>query len=282
MINQTSFSIIIPTFNRAESVCRALRSVTIQTGPEDQVIVVDDGSTDNTESRVKSKFPEVTYIRQENLGVSAARNHGIRISTRPWIAFLDSDDEWLPPKLEQQSLTINNYPETVVCHSEEIWIRNGTRVNPMKKHNKSGGWIFPHCLPLCAISPSSIVIHRSVFDQVGLFDETLPACEDYDLWLRIASRYPVTFIDEPLIIKHGGHDDQLSKKHWGMDRFRIKALKKILDKGELNPQNENAARTMLVKKARIYLDGAKKRDKHDEVEYYQSLCRIYSKPGYCS
>ncbi len=100
-----------------------------------------------------------------------------------------------------------------VCHTDEIWIRNGRRVNARKKHGKKGGWIFQHCLPLCAMSPSSIMIHRDVFTALGGFDERLPACEDYDLWLRITARYPVLFTRQPLIEKYGGHDDQLSRKY---------------------------------------------------------------------
>ncbi|MEN8259326.1 MAG: glycosyltransferase family 2 protein, partial [Pseudomonadota bacterium] len=193
-----------------------------------------------------------------------------------WLAFLDSDDQWLPHKLEVQVEKLQGQPSIRVCHTEEIWIRNGRRVNPAGKHAKQGGWIFRSCLPLCAMSPSSILIHRAVFDSVGLFDERLPACEDYDLWLRITARYPVLFVDEPLIVKYGGHADQLSRKHWGMDRFRIRALEKVLIAGGLAPECERAARDMLVGKARIYLEGARKRGKQDEVRHYEALCQRHS------
>ncbi len=276
MTHKIPVSIIVPTYNRAAVLQRTLRSIENQSHDAGDIFVIDDGSTDDTETLVKTEFPRVKYIYQQNLGVSAARNTGILNSKGHWLAFLDSDDEWLPDKIGQQLALIAKDSSTRVCHTEEIWIRNGTRVNPMKKHAKSGGWIFDHCLALCAISPSSVIIHRSVFEKIGVFDETLPAGEDYDLWLRITSSYPVSFINEPLIIKYGGHDDQLSRKYWGMDRFRIKALKKILDQGELSLDNENATRKTLVKKARVYLNGARKRNKLDEVEYYQSLCQIYA------
>ena len=276
MTDKNSVSIIIPTYNRVAFLRRALHSIENQSHPSGEIIVVDDGSTDKTGTLVKTEFPGVKYIYQQNLGVSAARNAGILNSKGHWLAFLDSDDEWFPTKLGKQLGLIAKDSSIRVCHTEEIWIRNGTRVNPMKKHAKSGGWIFDHCLAMCMISPSSVIIHRSVFEKAGLFDETLPACEDYDLWLRITSLYPVSFINEPLIIKYGGHDDQLSRKYWGMDRFRIKALKKILNQGELSLEDENAARKILVKKARIYLNGARKRNRLDEVEYYQSLCRMYA------
>jgi glycosyltransferase involved in cell wall biosynthesis len=224
-----------------------------QTTQSHEIIVIDDGSTDNTCDMINDFFPNVKYLYQKNKGVSSARNEGIKIATGDWIAFLDSDDQWLPEKLEKQQRALNHNPDIKLCHTEEIWIRNGIRVNAMKKHTKKGGWIFQHCLPLCVISPSSAIIHRSVFDDVNLFDESLPACEDYDMWLRITVKYPVLFLEDPLIIKYGGHNDQLSRKHWGMDRFRIQALQKILDKNDLSPENHQAACEMLKKKHTFFL-----------------------------
>ena len=269
-------SVIIPTHNRCQLLRRALLSVYKQTIQAEEIIVIDDGSTDGTEEMLGKEFPDVKYTFQENAGVSAARNLGIRQAKGEWLAFLDSDDEWLPEKLEKQLASLENNPEMRICHSDEIWKRDGVRVNAMNKHNKKGGWIFQHCLPLCAMSPSSIIIHRSIFAQVGLFDIALPACEDYDLWLRITARYPVLFIDQPLIVKYGGHDDQLSSKYWGMDRFRIAALEKILVEDCLAIEDQRAAALMLIKKVSIYLQGAKKRNKQEEVVVYQQLLDRYS------
>lgn len=274
----SSLSVIIPSYNRARWLPRSLLSVRKQTLPVNEIIVVDDGSTDATETLIKSDYPDIVYLQQDNKGVSTARNHGIEKATGEWLAFLDSDDEWLPDKLEIQKDALAAVSEVKICHTEEIWIRDGKQVNPMKKHAKTGGWIFQNCLPLCAMSPSSILIHRSVFETVGNFDESLPACEDYDLWLRITHRYPVAFVEQPLTIKYGGHDDQLSRRYWGMDRFRIQALRKILDSGILELENELAAKKMLVHKATIYLAGARKRNKQQEIEYYESICRAYSTP----
>jgi len=244
--------------------------------PASEIIVVDDGSTDHTEKMVKLDFPNVIYHRQPWAGVSAARNTGIRMTRYPWLAFLDSDDEWLKEKLAKQWHAVRDNPNVKICHSDEIWIRNGTRVNPHRKHQKKGGWIFQHCLPLCAISPSAALIHKTVFDAVGLFDESLPACEDYDLWLRITHRYPVLFINQPLIKKYGGHDDQLSKKHWGMDRFRIDSIIRLLETHELNTDDQQAALRTLISKLTIYLNGAKKRNKQQEIRHYQQLLDYYS------
>lgn len=240
-----------------------------------EVVVIDDGSTDGTDAMVRREFPEVNYCYQENLGVSASRNFGIHQATGEWLAFLDSDDEWLPEKLANQKAALAANPEHRICHTEELWIRNGAPVAVPKKYAKTGGWIFTHCLPLCAMSPSTILIHRSVFADIGLFDTRLPACEDYDLWLRITANYPVLLVEQPQINKHGGHEDQLSHAFWGMDRFRINALQKIIDAGQLSDQNRQAAVNMLIKKAGIYLNGVTKRGKTDEASYYRQLIKRY-------
>lgn len=264
-------SVIIPTYNRAHTLPRALDSVLAQTCTADEIIVVDDGSTDETCDLLSQRYPQVTLIQQDNSGVSAARNRAIEVAQGEWLAFLDSDDEWLPHKLASQFALLEQAVEHRLIHSDEIWVRNGRRVNQMKKHGKSGGWIFRRCLPLCAISPSAAMVHRELFEVVGLFDEQLPVCEDYDLWLRITSRYPVLYVEAPLIVKYGGHEDQLSASLWGMDRFRIAALINILQSGVLSDVDAQAAREVLVGKIRVYLGGCLKRDKRDEVALYQRL-----------
>ncbi len=273
-----SVSVIIPTHNRAGYLPRALNSVFKQTEPPGEVIVVDDGSTDDTETLIKNNFRQVRYLKQTQQGVSAARNAAIRAASGQWIAFLDSDDEWLPGKLSAQKHALNASGQ-IICHTEEIWIRDGQRVNPHKKHTKKGGWIFQHCLPLCAMSPSSIIIHQRVFEELGHFDTDLPACEDYDLWLRITARYPVTFIPKPQIIKYGGHGDQLSKQHWGMDRFRIRALHNLLktEGPVLSNTDRQAAVAMLKKKIHIFAAGARKRGRLEDAAHYESLYQSVSK-----
>jgi len=266
-----AISVIIPTFNRVHCLSRAIDSVLKQTVQPQSIIVVDDGSDDGSEQLVSQAYPQVTYKRINNSGVSAARNVGIQQVSTDWIALLDSDDEWLPNKLERQISLLGESPDCKLCHTEEIWVRNGKRVNQMNKHQKSGGWIFEKCLPLCAISPSSVLLHKSLFEEVGLFREDLPACEDYDLWLKICSKYPVLFLDEPAIIKYGGHDDQLSKKYWGMDRFRIKALSEFIQEKTLSPEQEKQALAMLKNKIAIYVKGAAKRGKTEDVAYYNAL-----------
>jgi len=270
-------SVIIPTYNRASLLERALRSVFSQSQPPDEVIVVDDGSTDETPRLVPENFTHACYVRQENRGVSAARNAGIAVAAGEWLAFLDSDDQWLPRKLEKQLRALTGSPQFKICHTDETWIRRGRRVNPMKKHAKQGGLIFARCLPLCVISPSSVLIHKSIFKELGTFDESLPVCEDYDMWLRICAHHPVLYLTEQLIVKYGGHDDQLSRSVWGMDRFRICALEKILRHGRLTPEDREAATQTLVEKIDVYLKGVKKRGRAEEVAEYERKKAEYSR-----
>ena len=280
-----SVSVIIPSYNRAHLLPRCLNSVISQNYAPFEIIVVDDGSTDTTRSLAQRDYAGIKLISQTNKGVSAARNAGIRAAKGDWLAFLDSDDTWSPGKLGRQLQLIEKSPGSNVVHTDEIWIRNGVRINPQRKHRKYGGSIFKYCLPLCVISPSSVIIHRSVFEQVGLFDETLPACEDYDLWLRICARMPVLFIHEPLITKYGGHSDQLSTRYWGMDRYRIRSIDRILNEVELEISDRKAAIDTLVSKIRVYLNGARKHNNRiyvDECEqllaHYASQCSTLSVP----
>jgi glycosyltransferase involved in cell wall biosynthesis len=264
-------SVIIPTFNRKERLRKALESVLQQEDTAFEVIVIDDGSTDGTGEMVTKEFPSVAYSYQSNRGQAAARNAGIEKARGEWIAFLDSDDEWLPGKLRAQLDDFAAHPGLLISQTGEIWIRNGRRVNPMKKHAQCEGWIFEKCLPLCIISPSAVMIHRQIFEEVGLFDETYLACEDYELWLRISARYPVGLIPKPYVTRYGGHADQRSREFPAMDRFRIQALAKIIVSGTLRPEQLAAASAMLKEKSTIYIEGARKRGKTEEVEKMQRL-----------
>ncbi len=265
-------SVVITTFNRRNLVPRAIGSVLEQSHPLQEIIVIDDGSDDGTDTLIRQQFPQVVYYWQKNQGISCARNQGITMSGGDWIAFLDADDEWLPGKLQQQADALAEKTGYNICHTNEIWIRRGRRVNPMKKHRKYGGYIFEKCLPLCIISPSSVIINRSLFDQIGRFDPELPVCEDYDLWLRVCCREPVLYIDKPLITKYGSHADQLSRKYWGMDRFRVRALEKILKGGSLTSDQSKAVLHTLIGKITIIRNGAVKRGNLDLAnEYTQKL-----------
>jgi len=264
-------SVVIPTHNRRDLLAEAVASVREQTYDPIEIIVIDDGSGDGTAEMIRERFPRVRLVRQPHRGVSTARNRGIAEAQGEYIAFLDSDDLWLPKKLAAEMDALLKNPELKICHTDEIWIRRGVRVNPMKKHRKYGGWIYPHCLPLCIISPSSVILKREVFNEVGAFDEALPACEDYDLWLRVTARHPVHFIERPLIVKRGGHADQLSRAFWGMDRFRVYVLLKMLRENDLPRAWRLLTLEELRKKCRILIQGFEKRGKERDAALYREI-----------
>lgn len=260
-------SVIIPTFNRAEMLQEAIDSVLDQKFRNFELIVVDDGSTDGTRDLLNRYTPRLRAVYQPNQGVSAARNTGLRMARGPWIAFLDSDDLWLPEKLSAQVDFFQRHPEALICQTEETWIRKKIRVNPGKRHQKLSGMIYEPSLDLCLVSPSAVVIKKELFGTVGFFDEALPACEDYDLWLRISARFPVHLIDRALILKRGGHDDQLSKSPC-LDKYRIQALEKMLQSGVLSETQQVATRRVLGEKCRIYASGCEKRGRREEARMF--------------
>ncbi|MDZ7331670.1 MAG: glycosyltransferase [candidate division KSB1 bacterium] len=269
--NGPTVSVIIPTYNRANWLAGAIESVLVQSYQDLELILIDDGSTDETPELVAHYGDRIRYYAQDHRGPAAARNLGIQKAQADLIAFLDSDDRWLKDKLQAQVDLMLNHPEIKICYTDEIWIRRGVRVNPKKIHQKYSGWIYQRCLPLCIISPSSVMIRREVFDRVGLFDEQFLVCEDYEFWLRISHRFPITFINQPLIIKYGGHQDQLSRQFWGMDRFRVMALEKMLQDHSLSEIDRNATIQMLIQKCNILINGFEKRGKTAEGDLYRSI-----------
>ncbi len=268
-------SVIIPTYNRAWSLAKAIDSVLSQDFDTFETIVVDDGSTDGTRALLAGYGAALRVIQQANRGVSAARNAGIRAAAAPLVALLDSDDYWLPGKLAVQTAFFDQNPDAVICQTEELWIRNGVRVNPGKRHRKRGGMIFGPSLGLCLVSPSAVMLRRSLFDSVGLFDEQLPACEDYDLWLRISCRHPVHLIDRPLIVKRGGHPDQLSHAP-GLDRHRIRAICRLLAQNVLTVAQRRAAWEALAAKCAIYAAGCRKRGRQGEAKDCLAMIERFS------
>jgi glycosyltransferase involved in cell wall biosynthesis len=262
-------SIVIPVFNRIQPLERALQSIQKQTFQDFDVTVVDDHSTDDIFSITK-KYG-VRYLKTIGKGVSAARNTGIQSSESDLLALLDSDDEWLPDKLESQVNYLSQNQNCTIVHTNELWIRHGQPVSQSFKHQKMGGRIFSQCTELCLIAPSSVLVRRSLINKVGLFDESFPVCEDFDLWLRIAATEDIGFINKPLVIKHGGHDDQLSTQFHSMDLWRVRALAKHLKNPTLSFNEKLALRTNLKKKCEILLKGFKKHqnfENADEIERY--------------
>jgi glycosyltransferase involved in cell wall biosynthesis len=263
-------SVIIPTYNRCWILKEAIDSVLSQEYTDFEIIVVDDGSNDATAALLSAYGDQITTIYQGNSGVSAARNAGILMAKGKYVAFLDSDDMWLPEKLSCQVDFFQSHAEAVICQTDEIWIRNGVRVNPKNRHKKPSGMIFEPSLQLCLVSPSAVMIKKSLFDAVGLFNEAFPACEDYDLWLRIGLYYPIYLIERHMVVKRGGHDDQLSRNP-GLDRYRIQSIVKILENHQLTPAYHQAAVDVLKEKCRIYAAGCIKRGRADEAGLYRQI-----------
>lgn len=258
-------SVIIPTYNRAPFLERAVSSVLNQSFSQLELIIVDDGSTDET-SRIAHSFEDkrVRYYYQENRGVSAARNLGLSAATGKYAALLDSDDYWLPGKLKQQ-LRFMKEGGFRISQTQEFWIRKGRRVNPMNKHQKPSGWIFEKSLELCLVSPSCVVMDMDLPARGYTFNEKLLACEDYDLWLRISLEYPFGLLPEALTVKTGGHHDQLSRKITGLDLFRIYSLLDLEKKASLSTDKKKLVQKVLLNKAMIYIKGCIKRGRFAEA-----------------
>ena len=271
-------SVIIPTYNRGHLLERAVNSVLQQTFRDFELIVVDDASQDNTG---QSKFLKdhadklLYYCLPSNRGVSAARNFGVQKSSGEWIAFLDSDDEWFPEKLEKHLAWHSKHPGYRISQTQEIWVRKGVRVNPPKTHKKILGFQFKENLKRCMITPSSVMIEKKLLDETGGFNEDFPGCEDYDLWLRITGRYPVGLVDEFLLTRYGGHADQLSSTIPVLDRFRIQSMESILQDKALSDEQRGFVRDELFKKAMIVAQGNLKRGNEKGHEQYQNIARRY-------
>lgn len=273
-------SVIIPVYNRAAMLGRALQSIVRQSVQCEEVIVVDDGSTDGSRGLVEGMLVgelgvELRWLRQDsNQGPAAARNLAIRHARCKMIAFLDSDDHWLPKKLEKQATQMELHPDFLISHTRERWLRDGRHLNQKKRHLPRHGDIFPHCLELCAVGMSTVMLRREIFNQVGLFRESMRCCEDYDLWLRVSCRLPFLLVDEVLTVKEGGREDQVSSQYRvGMDRFRIKSLMRLLDSGVLSRSQEKLAREELRRKCTVYGNGCLKHGKETEGRYVLGLAQ---------
>ncbi len=274
MAKKPYFSVIIPTYNRRSFLPIAVNSVLEQAFSDFELIVVDDGSTDNTAELFKpalNKQKYAKYIYQKHRGVSSARNKGIKEARGEYIAFLDSDDRFCRDKLEVAYAYIQNNPDYKIFHTDEVWYRSGSLLPQKNYHQKPSGFIFEQALKLCCVSPSTAVIKKEIFDDIGLFDEEFLACEDYDFWLRVTAKYPVYLIPKILTIKEGGRADQQSKKYPAMDRFRINAIYKLLSSNTLNKEQYALAYEEFKNKYSIYIQGAKKRGKTKHVKHYQDL-----------
>lgn len=271
-----NIDVIIPTFNRGHIISSAIESVLSQTYSNYILHIVDDGSTDNTKE-ILSKYSGHSQIKiyyQDNRGVSSARNLAALKSTGEWISFLDSDDIWLPKKLEIQINYIKEHPDCNFIHSDELWIRNGKRVNPKNKHQKNHNRLLERSLEFCIISPSTVLMRRNLFLLHSGFDEELIVCEDFDLWNKVLfhEKY-IGFIPIPLIEKHGGHDDQLSKKFVAMDYWRIKSLFNLYHSNTIDHSNKELIKNVIISKSELLL---KNYLKHQNLKSFEEISNLIS------
>ncbi len=280
-------SCIIPTFNREFYLGGAIDSVLAQTRVPDELIIVDDGSTDATRKLVsgirENTNVTVRYFYQDNQGPAAARNLGIKQAKGEYLIFLDSDDRFTKKKIATQFQALTSQPEYLISHTNEKWLRNGLHLNKKKRHQPQHGDIFFHCLELCAVGMSTVMVHRKIFEIYGMFDESLPCCEDYDFWLRVAAHEPFLLVDEPFTIKQGGRADQVSSIYRvGMDVFRIRSLEKFIDNRKIL-QNAVQFKELVkecIKKCEIYGKGCLKHDKVEEGKMYLKKAEVLQ--GYLS
>ncbi|MBW2659949.1 MAG: glycosyltransferase family 2 protein, partial [Deltaproteobacteria bacterium] len=192
------------------------------------------------------------------------------------IAFLDSDDHWDKRKIEKQYRPFADSPEFLISHTREKWLRRGVHLNQKKKHLSQHGNIFHQSLQLCAVGMSTVMVRKDLFEQVGLFDETLRCCEDYDLWLRVSCSNLFQLVDSPLTTKEGGREDQVSYVYRvGMDRMRIYSIRKLLDSGVLDKKQTTLALHELNRKCTVFGNGCIKHGKRVLGEYYLDLAKSY-------
>jgi glycosyltransferase involved in cell wall biosynthesis len=269
---QPLVSVIIPTYKRLPLLKEAVASVETQTFRDWELIIVDDGSDDGTEEFIRSKG--YTFIRLTHSGLPGfVRNKGARAAHGTFLAFLDSDDLWKPEKCEKQIAFLTTYPHIILCHTREIWLRNNTIISQQRQKHKRSGNIFKDALKKCIIGPSTVMMRRESFLREGLFHERLEIAEDYELWLRITAHHEVGYIDEPLVVKRGGHPDQISQKYGHIEYFRIKALLIALKNNIFSKEQLKMAQKEFKRKCLIHARGCLKRGKIDEYTYYRRLAQ---------
>jgi len=255
-------SVVIPTFNREAFILKAIDSIKKQSVNVDEIIVVDDGSSDNTKSLLENS--DIKYIYQKNSGVSSARNAGIKEAKNDWLAFLDSDDTWHETKIEKQIEFHKQNKGILLSHTNELWKRNDKIINQKKHQLKPSGFCFLQNLEACKIGPSTVMIHKDIFSKIGLFDENLIVCEDYDLWLRISKEFEIGYLEEKLMTKYAGHENQLSFTTFAIDQYRIQALEK-----HLKSEHKNDVQKELIRKIELILKGARKHNNEILIKKYE-------------
>jgi len=243
-----SVSVVIPSYNCGHYLAAALDSVFAQTYQDFEIIVVDDGSTDDT-SAVAARFsPRIRYIRQENRGLPAARNRGIRAAESPYIAFLDADDAWFPEKLAEQIPAFSADPEIGLVYSDLRVVYDDGQVVPSFLRTRplaGSGYVFDRIIRCGFIIPSSVVVRRSCIDQVGLFDESMRSHEDVELWSRICHRWKVKLVFQPLVMRRQ-RAGSLTESEDLRSLYGLKFYQKVMQIPGLAPEHQQIVRQCLA------------------------------------
>lgn len=238
-------SVIIPTYNRADLLPEAIDSVLAQTWKEMEIIVVDDGSTDRTEETVRRYDDRVRYFYKEHGGPSSARNMGIKKAKGTYVAFLDSDDVWEPEKLRIQMDFMSEHPEIkFVCTDSSLIGSRECRQRKLRK--ESMGNLFPILYSNSFINTSTALMVKECFQEIGYFDEGYRSVEDYDVWLRVAKRFPIAYLNQPLV-RYRKHEDNVSHDKITLRRNALRVLEAHYDPREIS------ARTYKIRMSNLHL-----------------------------
>ena len=272
---QPLVSVVIPTYNRVDLLRQAVSSVLRQSYAPLELIVVDDGSTDATAAAMDPPAG-VRLVRQQHTGMPGqVRNAGVRLARGAYLAFLDSDDLWLPHKLAVQ-IAAAQAAGAAITHTRERWVRNGQIVSQRRQRHRRSGDLFAESLRKCVIGPSTVLLLRGAFEEAGGFREDLEIAEDYELWLRLTARHPVAYVERESVIKRAGHGDQLSERYGYIELFRLRALRDLVEGHCFAPARHAAAAAELARKARICAAGCRKRGRVSEAEQYTALAHRWS------
>ncbi len=276
-------SAIIPVYNRPGHIREAIQSVLVQTWRPLELIVGDDGSTDQTRQEVQKAVENFRSadVRGKILDLKhsgfpgAVRNRCVEEASGEYLAFLDSDDLWLPRKLEKQIALFLEEPELQLVHTREEWNRSGKIISQSKLRHKRGGDVFMDALKKCIIGPSTVMIRRDFYQETGGFRDDLEIAEDYEYWLRLTAVTEVRFLDDPLTVKRAGHNDQLSEKYGHIEKFRLEGLKSLVDSEYFHDWHAVEAAAELSRKCLVYGRGCMKRGKTSEGQEYLDLAGYY-------
>ena len=233
-------------------------------------------------------FENLRVLHRAHSGFpGAVRNAGAAHAEGRWLAFLDSDDEWLPHKLTEQLALAAAEPTLRIIHTRERWVRNGVEVSQVRLKHRRGGDLFEDSLHKTIVGPSTVLLRRDLWDEHGGFRDDIEVAEDYELWLRITAAEPVGHIDKPCTVKHAGHGDQLSERYGRIEEFRIAALLPLVERGLFDAWSESRpwharsaaapalARRVLAEKCTRYAAGAAKRGRATEAAAYERRARHF-------